>query len=402
MISDKQTGSGTRLAEVVGRRVRDLRERSGLTLRQLSERTGIAVSSLSEIETGRNAPRLETVVRLAQALNVPFDVLISLPDETIESYLRTIETPENIGALQLWLERCRRYLQIEALLGQQKSLTPAYPTPEGSWDKQVALIEQLAQAERRRLGLGNEPIADMVAVVEHAGLRVVGADLPPDDLDGALFQFPQKEAAVALINRSKPPLRQRFTLAHEYAHLLLHREHRVVWDRSIDRVSSIEERQANAFAAAFLMPAERINGMYDEYKLPRRRTQLPIFGWVAMRRRFGVSYAALAWRLFNLGYVNEEERDWVLQDGSRQLTQMERALYGDVSEPPPIPTLTDRLRTLVLHAYLKDEISASTTAELLESALTPIQEYLTAQRIPAAKAKEFFEFLEKFSQQGDK
>ncbi|MEM0503667.1 MAG: XRE family transcriptional regulator, partial [Archaeoglobaceae archaeon] len=245
-------GNQVGLAEIVGKRVRSLRERVGLTLHQLAERAGMSASNLSEIETGRYAPRLETLVRLANALSVPLDALISQPDVTLETHLRSIETHANASALQRWLERCQRYLQVEALLGRQGVRSPTYPAPQGSWKEQLQRIEQMAQEERRRLCLGNEPVADLVAVLEWTGLRVVGADLPSDDLDGALLYLPQYEAAVALINRAKPPLRQRFTLAHEYGHLLLHRERRFIWDRSVYEVSTLEERQANAFAAAFL------------------------------------------------------------------------------------------------------------------------------------------------------
>ncbi|MEM4409786.1 MAG: hypothetical protein QXI19_13700 [Candidatus Caldarchaeum sp.] len=55
----------------------------------------------------------------------------------------------------------------------------------------------------------------------------------------------------------------------------------------------------------------------------------------------------------------------------------------------PIPTLTDRARGLVLEAYLKDELTASTTAELLEQTLTTVQEYLTAQRMPVSRARAY-------------
>lgn len=388
------------LAEVVGRRVRSLRERVGLTLQQLAERAAMSASNLSEIETGRYAPRLETLARLARALNVPLDVLIGEPDLSLETHLRAIETPANVSALQHWLQRCQRYLQVETLLGKRGVRAPRYELPRGNWDKQVRRIEQIAAEERQRLYLGSEPVADLVAVLEWTGLRIVGADLPPDDVDGALLHLPQYDAAVALINRSKPPLRQRFTLAHEYGHLLLHRERQAIWDRSVLSADTLEEKQANAFAAAFLMPAELIERIYDEYRLPRRRGRLPMFGWLVMRRRLGVSAAALAWRLFNLGYVDESERDWMLNEGSKHLQAMEQALYGDLPEPLPVPTPSDRACALILQAYLEDELTASAAAELLEQALTPIQEYLTAQQMPVAKAKTFFEFVEQLPTQG--
>jgi transcriptional regulator with XRE-family HTH domain len=243
------------LAQVVSKRVRSLRERMGWSQSELARRAGIGVSTLSDIESGRSAPRLDTVVALANALGVPLETLLRATENPLEVYLRAIETPQNLGALQQWLERCRRYLQIEALAGKPAPCAPLYTLkPTSRFKDELEQIEIIAQQERGRLQLGMEPIADLVSVVEEAGLRVVGADLPEDDIEGAFLTMPECDASVALINRSKPALRQRFTLAHEYGHLLLHRSKGFIVDQAVFQMTSPEERQANAFAAALLMP----------------------------------------------------------------------------------------------------------------------------------------------------
>jgi DNA-binding XRE family transcriptional regulator len=52
----------------VGRRVRDLRVRAGLTQAELARRTGIHRPNIARVEAGRHTPSLETVARLAEAL----------------------------------------------------------------------------------------------------------------------------------------------------------------------------------------------------------------------------------------------------------------------------------------------------------------------------------------------
>ena len=377
------------LAEVVSKRVRSLRERRGWSLSELARRAGIGVSTLSEIEAGQSAPRLDTLVALAHALGAPLETFLHADENPLEVRLRAIETPENLPALQTWLERCRRYLEIEkALVGKQGIRAPVYPL-QPSRDWHFEQVEIIAQQERHRLQLGIEPIADLVTVVEEAGLRVIGADLPEDNLDGAILFAAEHEAAVALINRAKPPLRQRFTLAHEYGHLLLHRDRAEIWERDIFRANSDEERQANAFAAAFLMPKPLIERMYGEYGFSRRRGQLPMHGWLVMMRRLQVSPHALAWRLYNLGYIDESERNWALNDGARLLKEMERAFYDAPLEPPKVPSLSERARALVLHAYCKEQMTASAAAATLERTLYAVQEYLTAATMDAHRATEF-------------
>ena len=70
------------------------------------------------------------------------------------------------------------------------------------------------------------------------------------------------------VNATHPKTRQRFTMAHELGHLLLHEDRKMIVDSHIyrrDEISSMgteaEEVEANAFAAELLMPTELI---YDE------------------------------------------------------------------------------------------------------------------------------------------
>jgi transcriptional regulator with XRE-family HTH domain len=63
----------------VGRRIRQLRQsRSGpkLTQEALGERAKISVSFLSMIERGERSPHLETLAKIAQALEVPLADLL--------------------------------------------------------------------------------------------------------------------------------------------------------------------------------------------------------------------------------------------------------------------------------------------------------------------------------------
>ena len=382
-------------ADVVSKRVRSLRERRGWSQSELAQRAGIGVSTLSEIESGQNAPPLDILVTLLHALGTSLDTFLFADENLLESRLQQIKISENLSSLQAWLERCRRYLEIKALLGKQVIHAPVYKF--GTFycaGEELDQIETIAWQERSRLYLGIEPISDLVSVVEKSGLCVVGADLPEHDVDGAVLFLPEYESAVALVNCSKPSLHQRFVLAHEYGHLLLHRDRTEIWERDIFNANTPEERQANAFAAAFLMPKPLIERMYDEYDFSRERKQLPMYGWLVMMRRLQVSPHALAWRLYNLGYIQESERDLVLGEGASLLKKMEQAFYEESLEPPKVPTLSERARELVLHAYCQEQMTVSAAARNQERPFYDVQEYLTSSRMDAHGSKKFFERLE--------
>ena len=61
----------------IGQRIRMLRMKSGLTQEQLAEASDLSVPYLSHIERGSKRASLETLVRVAGALDVTVDRLLS-------------------------------------------------------------------------------------------------------------------------------------------------------------------------------------------------------------------------------------------------------------------------------------------------------------------------------------
>lgn len=57
------------------RRLRDARERSGLSLRQLAKRLDISASALSQIETGKSRPSVRTLYAVVSELGISLDDL---------------------------------------------------------------------------------------------------------------------------------------------------------------------------------------------------------------------------------------------------------------------------------------------------------------------------------------
>ena len=64
-------------AERIGARVRDIRTARGMTSTQLAERSGMQRPNLSRLESGKHVPSLETLERIAEALDLPVARLIA-------------------------------------------------------------------------------------------------------------------------------------------------------------------------------------------------------------------------------------------------------------------------------------------------------------------------------------
>jgi len=56
--------------------LREFREMRGLTQAGLGDRSGIAAAAISHFETGQRVPSLESVVKLADALDISIDTLL--------------------------------------------------------------------------------------------------------------------------------------------------------------------------------------------------------------------------------------------------------------------------------------------------------------------------------------
>ncbi|MFZ3562504.1 MULTISPECIES: helix-turn-helix domain-containing protein [unclassified Streptomyces] len=70
------------LGDEVGRRLKRLREDSGLSLSELARRSGVGKGTLSELETGRRNPTLETLYALTTALGRPLSAVLDDPPGT--------------------------------------------------------------------------------------------------------------------------------------------------------------------------------------------------------------------------------------------------------------------------------------------------------------------------------
>ena len=72
-------GAPTKLSIIVGENLRQLRRKNGLSLEQLGSLSGVSRAMLGQIETGKSAPTINLLGRIAEALKVSVPSLISNP-----------------------------------------------------------------------------------------------------------------------------------------------------------------------------------------------------------------------------------------------------------------------------------------------------------------------------------
>src|ERR671932_928636 len=80
-------------SDEVPRRLREARERSGLSLRQLAKRLDISPSALSQIETGKSRPSVRTLYAVVSELGISLDQLFDHHGAGVASEQRPASEP---------------------------------------------------------------------------------------------------------------------------------------------------------------------------------------------------------------------------------------------------------------------------------------------------------------------
>jgi Zn-dependent peptidase ImmA (M78 family) len=163
-----------------------------------------------------------------------------------------------------------------------------------------------SRAKCLKLGVDDVPVpVERIAKALGAKVRFSPLD---DELSG--FIFIKGGVPIIGVNSLHHPNRQRFTIAHEIAHLQLHREYitsevhvdknfyESILKRDVSSATGTErlEIEANQFAAAMLMPVSVLADRFDESPIDIEDED-SLKEWAA---EFGVSKSALQYRIRNL------------------------------------------------------------------------------------------------------
>jgi Zn-dependent peptidase ImmA (M78 family)/DNA-binding XRE family transcriptional regulator len=385
--------------ELIGKRIKVARKLIGYTQGDIAVEMDMSISTISDIERGQRSVTGPELHSLAELLNQPLDFFLT-PQETSSPAFRYLfreanKQDVNKAVLHQFERLCLDYRLLEEITGAP--VPPKPPDYSSFGFENLTDADKLAKMERARLGLGDAPISDITELLdEQGGARIFHLPVTDDNLSGAAAYDRQNWACI-LVNANEEPYRRTFTIAHEYAHCLAHLKrspkHKDTLAAHIDTrhpedhfpARSQKERFANAFAASFLMPAERVNELYERFvRVPRRFTDDMLY---LMAKYFGVSHIAVGWRLVTLRKISE--RDWkeYLSKGySRPFLARQLGLEEEQKEAGQI-VLPPRYQYLAWEAFEQEEISLTRLAELLQKDAFELREDLRRR-----EGQEVYEF----------
>jgi len=147
--------------------------------------------------------------------------------------------------------------------------------------------EAAAETLRAKWGLGETPIKNVIHLLEAHGVRVFSLAEECRNIDA--FSFWRSSTPFIFLNTLKSAERSRFDALHELGHLVLH--------RSGGPAGREAEQEADAFAAAMLMPRASVLAAAP------RVTTLPLL--IKLKRRWNASLAAVVHRLHALRLLTD-------------------------------------------------------------------------------------------------
>ena len=380
----------------LARRLQVARQACLMTQDEASRRLGVSRSTLAQIETGQRAVSSLELDRFAHLYGRDMrEFVADSPGEedALVSLFRRYPKAAWDEPIREGLRRClipaRETTNLEKLLGIDRHLArvAAYPMPPPQSRIEAARQGDVAAGgERQRLGLGESPLPNTIDLLEGQGVRTAHTMLP-EDICGLTLHDPQAGVFVACNSRHHV-LRRRFWQAHEYAHVVLDREHGGTVCCKGARSSLIEVR-ANAFAASFLMPAQGSRQFIHSYAKGRpSRDQLDVYDEadvlhaegrsapgiqiiqmhdvVLMAHHFGVSCSAAIHRLRNLRLINGPGLSTLQAQERRGVGVHVSALLGvsRLGHEPAPEKRRGRLVALAMEACRRGQITRAKLREL--------------------------------------
>lgn len=287
----------------------------GMTQAELSRRSGVSQALISKVESGVGSLDNDRVSTLAKILDVPQDLLTTLVSEAgapSTVFHRKRSTLPVSTANQLRAELDLTHLQVAGILGSEDStlLLRREPLPDDGFDSP----EDIARNIRSALELPSGPVLHLSLALETVGVVVIQRTLKSAQID-AIMSWPQGRRPLVMLGDHAPADRQRFTLAHELGHAVMHQV-----------PTEDQEGEADRFASELLMPAASIRDQLNDLTIPKL---------AQLKSVWAVSMAALLRRARDLGTITDAQY--------RALNiEMSRSGYR-TSEPVEVPRETPAL-----------------------------------------------------------
>jgi Zn-dependent peptidase ImmA (M78 family)/DNA-binding XRE family transcriptional regulator len=299
------------------------REARGLTQTELADKLLLHKANISRLEKGDTPANEKILMAIATATNFPPQFFMqqggAIPANL--SYRKRQQVPAKIiSAIDAHINIIRRHVQfITRALQQQVPALPVYQV------NQKQTPAQIASLLRKKWNIKSPIIDNLSKLIEQQGIIICNFNFATERVDSRSM-LTDDGFPVIFINSSLLADRQRFSLAFELGHLIMHSFCAVPHQRDINH-------EANLFAAELLMPAK------DILKDFKDGITLPLLG--ELKQKWKVSMIALLYRADDLGLLTANQKRYLLQQFNEQKIRRREPQQLDL--PKEHPQLMRRL-----------------------------------------------------------
>lgn len=388
--------------EDLGRKLRIAREARGLSQQATADAIGVTRTAITQMESGNRSVSTLELSKLAECLWRPVSYFFEeIAEEEEDVFVTLFRMAPGLKKDKVVRDRvghclnlCREGVALKGILGLASGPgLPVYDmgSPRSKGDA-ITQGNEIAAEERRRLGIGESPVRDMSELIVSQGIWASDAELP-QEISG--FFLNHKSFGLAIVaNANHSRGRKRFSYAHEYAHVLMDRHGKLAVS-SIGNSSELAEVRANAFAAAFLIPADsvyqvlrnldtsiqyqRVQTVYDAARGGPvegvMRTSSSTLHGITYKdvaksaHWFGVSYQAALYRMKSLRLVSDQEMNMLTA-----LEESGKLFLNELGDDDSVERREARQRSdrelrfevagLAIEAYRREGISQGRLLEL--------------------------------------
>lgn len=280
----------------------------GLNQTELAKAAGISQGTLSKMEQGLKEVSVSQLETLVQALKCPASFFFQ-PEREYGPPLSMHDGMYRKGAVsikaidKIIAELNTRIAHARTLL-KSSELEPELPLPFYEPEDYRSDFEKIAQNVRRAWLMPRGPVKNLTDYMERAGILIIKCDMSGARIDGVSYQV-SGLPPIVFLNDDIPADRERFTLAHELGHLVMHKY-----------PTENMEKEANSFAAAFLMPEIDIAPVLKGITLEKA---------AALKPYWKVSIGSLLYKAKTLKAVDDGQMQY--------LWRMRSALGWNTKEP---------------------------------------------------------------------
>ncbi|WP_340701369.1 XRE family transcriptional regulator [Brevibacillus borstelensis] len=293
-------------------RLKSARLYEGMSIAELAAQTGVSKQVISQYENGKANPSLETLMKIMGVLKFPREYFY-LPDrEQIRlgcTFFRSALTTTKIvrdSQIEKLLSLTEAYSLLEEYIDFPKLNIPSFEINNLDSNE----IEKFALETRKAWGIGEEPINNIVFLLEKNGVIVSTIETSSQKVDA----FSQTQMIngterffVILGNDKQSAVRRQFDAAHELGHRILHSDYDSIDDLSKDEYKEME-RQADQFAASFLLPK---NAFLKDLAYPKT-----LEFYVELKKKWKVSIGAMIIRAYHLEAISYNQYQYLMRQMS--------------------------------------------------------------------------------------